>query len=122
MWLGGSPYSPIYSNIILKNIVIFGSLGIAGFTVCVPQVLVGGICAVESSSKRVASAASGFAGLLGYFGAAFGNFVNGAILEVSRAQYKDARLVLIYWGLVTLLGAMLCLPLWNMKANKEYSH
>jgi sugar phosphate permease len=70
----------------------------------------------------VASAASGFAGLLGYFGAAFGSTVNGALTEISKAKYNDARLVLIYWGAITLLGAMLCLPLWNVKANKEYSH
>ncbi|MDR1013339.1 MAG: MFS transporter, partial [Lactobacillales bacterium] len=44
MWLGSSHYSPIYSNSLLRNLVIYSSLGIAGFTVCVPQVLVGGIC------------------------------------------------------------------------------
>ncbi|MBP0979881.1 MAG: MFS transporter [Oscillospiraceae bacterium] len=122
MWLGASPYSPIYNNEILKNIVIFTSLGVAGFTVCVPQVLVGGICAVESSSKRVASAASGFAGLLGYFGAAFGHIINGIILDYSMQVFDDARLVLVYWGVVALIGALLCIPLWNTKANKEYSH
>lgn len=122
MWLGGSQYSPIYNNELLKNIVIFTSLGIAGFTVCVPQVLVGGICAVESSSKRVASAASGFAGLLGYFGAAFGHVINGIVLSHSMEKYNDARLVLVYWGLVAFVGALLCIPLWNVKANKEYSH
>lgn len=122
MWLGASQYSPIYNNEIIKNIVIFISLGVAGFTVCVPQVLVGGICAVESSSKRVASAASGFAGLLGYFGAAFGHIINGSIIAKSMEVYNDARLVLIYWGVVALIGAFLCIPLWNVKANKEYSH
>ena len=122
MWLGSSQYSPIFNNEILKNIVIFISLGIAGFTVCVPQVLVGGICAVESSSKRVASAASGFAGLLGYFGAAFGHLINGMILDKSMTLYDDARLILLYWGVIALIGALLCIPLWNVRANKEYSH
>lgn len=122
MWLGGSQYSPIFNNELLKNIVIFTSLGVAGFTVCVPQVLVGGICAVEFSSKRVASAASGFAGLLGYFGAAFGHIINGIILDQSMRIYDDARLVLAYWGIVAFIGALLCIPLWNVRANKEYSH
>ena len=122
MWLGSSQYSPIFNNELLKNIVIFISLGVAGFTVCVPQVLVGGICAVESSSKRVASAAYGFAGSLGYFGAAFGHFINGMILDKSTILYNDARLVLLYWGIIALIGALLCIPLWNIKANKEYSH
>ena len=122
MWLGSSQYSPIFNNELLKNIVIFISLGVAGFTVCVPQVLVGGICAVESSSKRVASAAYGFAGSLGYFGAASGHFINGMILDKSIALYGDARLILLYWGIIALIGALLCVPLWNVKANKEYSH
>ena len=35
-----------------------------------PQMLIGGLCAVESSSKRVASASIGFTGIFGYVGAA----------------------------------------------------
>jgi sugar phosphate permease len=120
MWLGASSLSPM--NGPLKTIIAIISLGVAGFTVCVPQVLVGGICAVESSSKRVASAASGFAGLLGYFGAAFGDILNGHIKDWSEAQFGDARAVLAYWGIIAFLGALLCLPLWNQKPNKEYSH
>ena len=122
IWLGSSPLSPIANNYAAKNIVVFISLGVAGFSVCVPQVLVGGICAVESSSKKVAAAASGFTSLFGYFGAAFGQFVNGKTLDISQNKYGDARLPLIYWGAVALIGALLCLPLWNVKANKEYSH
>ena len=34
-----------------------------------PQMMIGGLCAVESSSKKVASAASGFTGTFGYVGA-----------------------------------------------------
>ncbi|MDR0405027.1 MAG: MFS transporter [Oscillospiraceae bacterium] len=122
VWLGSSSFSPIAGNPMLKNIVIFTSLGIAGFAVCVPQVLVGGICAIESSSKKVASAATGFASLLGYLGSAFGHIVNGFILNISNENYKDARLVLLYWGSVAILGALLCIPIWNVRANKEYSH
>ncbi|MGN1039294.1 MAG: MFS transporter [Oscillospiraceae bacterium] len=122
IWLGSSPRSPIANNYIAKNIVAFLSLGVAGFSVCVPQVLVGGICAVESSSKKVAAAASGFTSLLGYFGAAFGQYVNGRTLNISQKKYGDARLLLIYWGVIAFIGALLCLPLWNAKANKEYAH
>ncbi len=34
-----------------------------------PQMMIGGLCAVESSSKKVASAATGFTGSFGYLGA-----------------------------------------------------
>ena len=122
IWLGSSVHSPIFNNNILKNIVAFSSLGIAGFTVCVPQVLVGGICAVESSSKKVAAAASGFAGFMGYLGASIGEIVTGQLKAPSQLLYGDARLVFIFWGLVALIGALLCIPLWNVRASKEYSH
>jgi sugar phosphate permease len=122
MWLGTSSHSPIAGSNVLCTTVSIISLGIAGFTVCVPQVLVGGICAVESASKRVATAASGFAGLLGYFGAGISNVVNGWFKAVSKAQFGDARLVLIYWGVMALIGALLCIPLWNVRPTKEYSH
>ena len=48
------------------NYVIIGLLG--AFTYG-PQMMIGGLCAVESSSKKVASAASGFTGTFGYIGA-----------------------------------------------------
>ncbi|MBQ2645231.1 MFS transporter [bacterium] len=50
---------------------IIDSICLAGMGFCVagPQMLVGGLCAVESGSKKVASAATGFCGIFGYLGA-----------------------------------------------------
>lgn len=53
----------------LGNIIDVACLAGMGFFVAGPQMLVGGICAVESGSKKVASAATGFCGLSGYIGA-----------------------------------------------------
>ncbi|MDR1260434.1 MAG: MFS transporter [Oscillospiraceae bacterium] len=122
IWLGSSPFSPVANMPFWKNVVTFISLGVAGFTVCVPQVLVGGISAVESTSKKVAAAASGFTGFLGYFGASLSQALNGKVLSYSMGKYGDARLVLFYWGAISLVGALLCIPLWNVRARKEYSH
>src|SRR5574344_2513070 len=55
-----------FNTIANLNYVIIGLLG--AFTYG-PQMMIGGLCAVESSSKKVASAASGFTGTFGYVGA-----------------------------------------------------
>ena len=122
IWFGTSSFSPFYNNEILKNIIIFISLCVAGFMICIPHVSISGICAVESSSNQVAAAASGFIGLFGYFGYSFGRFFSGKILSKSMLFYNDSRLLLLFWGIIALIGALLCIPLWNVKANKEYSH
>ena len=54
---------------VLGDIIDVACLAGMGFFVAGPQMLVGGICAVESGSKKVASAATGFCGLSGYIGA-----------------------------------------------------
>ena len=53
----------------IANIIDILCLAGMGFFVAGPQMLVGGLCAVESGSKKVASAATGFCGIFGYIGA-----------------------------------------------------
>lgn len=55
-----------FNTIGSLDYVIIGLLG--AFTYG-PQMMIGGLCAVESSSKKVASAATGFTGTFGYIGA-----------------------------------------------------
>ena len=55
-----------FNTIGILDYVIIGLLG--AFTYG-PQMMIGGLCAVESSSKKVASAATGFTGTFGYVGA-----------------------------------------------------
>lgn len=120
-WLGNSVHSPI-TNSLLKEMLVFSSLGISGFMINIPQLLVGGICAVESTSKKVAAAATGFASFAGYLGGFVSHFVSGKAVGYSLKQFGDARLLLICWGGIALLGALCCVPLWNVGARKEYSH
>ena len=55
-----------FNTISSIDFVLIGLLG--AFTYG-PQMMIGGLCAVESSSKKVASAATGFTGTFGYIGA-----------------------------------------------------
>lgn len=61
------------SLILLKYNTIsnldFVLIGLVGAFTYGPQMMIGGLCAVESSSKKVASAATGFTGTFGYVGA-----------------------------------------------------
>ncbi len=66
----------------LRNIVDVICLAGMGFFVAGPQMLVGGICAVESGSKKVASAATGFCGLSGYIGAMLSGAGTGFFIDL----------------------------------------
>lgn len=59
----------------------FVCLGIIGFCSYGPQVLIGGLCAVEASSKKVAAAATGFVGSFGYFGSIMSGAGTGIIID-----------------------------------------
>ena len=67
-----------------------------------PQMLIGGLCAVESSSKRVASAAIGFTGVFGYIGAALS--ASGTGYMVDKCGWNGAVTV---W----LASAVICITI-----------
>ena len=63
------------------EILDFLCIGIIGFCSYGPQVLIGGLCAVEASSKKVAAAATGFVGSFGYFGSILSGAGTGMIID-----------------------------------------
>lgn len=68
-----------------------------------PQMMIGGLCAVESSSKKVASAATGFTGSFGYIGAFFS--ATGTGLIVDRFHWSGA---IWYWCTSALICFVIC--------------
>ena len=71
-------------NIISINgsdVLDFVIIAIIGICAYGPQMLIGGLCAVESSSKRVASAATGFTGSFGYIGSILSGAGTGIIID-----------------------------------------
>ena len=56
-------------------------ISLMGIFTCAPQVLIGGISAVESSSKKVASAVTGFCGMFGYVGSILSGVGTGYIVD-----------------------------------------
>lgn len=59
----------------------FVLIGLIGAFTYGPQMMIGGLCAVESSSKKVASAATGFTGSFGYLGATASGPITGVIVD-----------------------------------------
>lgn len=81
-------------------------LSLIGIFTCGPQVLIGGLCAVESSSKKVASAATGFTGSFGYLGAIFSGVGTGFVVD--KFGWNGA---IAFWTLSALAGLLLCIPM-----------
>ncbi len=87
-------------------------LALIGIFTYGPQMLIGGLCAVESSSKKVASAATGFTGSFGYIGAMISGVGTGCVID--KFGWNGA---LYFWMASALMCIFLCLPMWNNKSS-----
>lgn len=84
-----------------------------GVFTCGPQVLIGGLSAVESSSKKVASAVTGFCGMFGYIGAILSGVGTGFIIQ--KFSWNSA---INFWILSALLSLGICLILLKRENKK----
>ncbi len=89
-----------------SSLLDFIFIGLIGFFTYGPQMLIGGVCAIESSSKKVASAATGFAGTFGYIGAIFSGLGTGIVVD--HFGWNGA---LCFWGAAAAACIMICIPL-----------
>lgn len=101
----------------LKNAIDFIIMALIGISTYGPLVLIGGIASIESASKRVAAAATGFTGSLGYVGAIVSSLYLGKAID--KWGFTAASNM---WIFAAIIGACLCLPMWNTKSTKDYSH
>lgn len=90
----------------------FVFLGLIGIFTYGPQMLIGGLCAVESSSKKVASASTGFTGSFGYIGAIFSGVGTGTIID--KFGWNGA---LYFWIASAFMCILFLLPMWNHKSS-----
>lgn len=94
----------------LLDYVYISAIGV--FT-CGPQVLIGGLSAVESSSKKVASAVTGFCGMFGYIGAILSGVGTGFIIDKFSWDYAIG-----FWVLSALISLAICLILLKKEVRK----
>ena len=100
-----------FNTISTLDFVLIGLLG--AFTYG-PQMMIGGLCAVESSSKKVASAATGFTGTFGYIGAVFSS--TGTGFMVDKFGWNGA---IVFWVLSALICISICTVLMIDEKKKK---
>ena len=93
----------LFSNSSTMDCIYVSCIGI--FT-CGPQVLIGGLSAVESSSKKVASAVTGFCGMFGYIGAILSAVGTGFLVD--NVSWDCA---VAFWILSAVLALLICIVL-----------
>ena len=79
-----------------------------------PQLLIGGICAVESSSRKVASASIGFTGVFGYIGAVLSSTGTGSMVD--KFGWNGA---IGFWILSAAICIILCIAMWIIQAKRK---
>ena len=82
--------------------IYFVLIGLLGAFTYGPQMMIGGLCAVESSSKKVASAATGFTGTFGYVGAVLS--ATGTGFMVDKFGWNGA---IAFW----IVSAIICITI-----------
>ena len=99
-----------FNTISTLDFILIGLLG--AFTYG-PQMMIGGLCAVESSSKKVASAATGFTGTFGYIGAVLS--ATGTGFMVDKFGWNGA---LSFWIASAVICITICIMLWKNEKKK----
>ena len=103
-----------FNTISALDYVIIGLLG--AFTYG-PQMMIGGLCAVESSSKKVASAATGFTGTFGYVGAFLSATGTGFLVDkMGKNGQQNWDGAIYFW----LFEGIVCLVICTILAIDEY--
>ena len=104
LFLNNPAASPvIFKNLTLVDMLDFLLIGFTGFFTYGPQMLIGGVCAIESSSKKVASAVTGFTGTFGYVGAVLSGVGTG--LVVDKMGWNGA---IAFWGASAATCIIIC--------------
>ncbi len=108
----------VLSLVLLKFNTIsnldFVLIGLLGAFTYGPQMMIGGLCAVESSSKKVASAATGFTGTFGYVGAVLSSGGTGFLVD--RFGWNGA---IGFWLVSTLICIIICTILLIYEEKKK---
>ena len=95
-------------NSLLSTIIDYICLSGIGLFTAGPLIFIGGICAVESASKKVAAAATGFCGVFGYLGAMLSGIGTGYFID--NFGWQSA---LWFWIVSALLCIIILLPVYK---------
>ena len=91
-------------------------LGVIGFCIYGPQVLLVGTAPADLARKGTSAAAAGFVNFLGYMGAATGDIVTG---HYKMAEYGGWQVAIYIWAGWALAGGICAALLWNATARED---
>ncbi len=97
------------------TLLIFILMALSGIGIYGPQMMVGGIAAIETGSKKVSSTISGITGSIGYLGSIISSFFG-----VFSDKWGYIFLNNI-WIISGIIGIFLMLSIWSIKPCKDYS-
>ena len=99
------------------DIIQWIALPLLGIATYGPLVMIGGVASIESASKRVAAATTGFTGGIGYVGAIF-------ISYFGKFAQKNGNFGMLFSVMLgaSALATVLITLLWNQQASKDYNH
>jgi len=100
------------ATVSTQPLVAVGLLGVIGFCVYGPQVLLVGPAAMDTARAGRTVAAVGFVNLFGYLGAFLGDKVTGNL-----ADAYGWPAAVFFWATCAFLAALVLLPLWRFSAT-----
>jgi len=96
------------------------AMSVCGFAIGGLLVFLGGLVAVDISSKKAAGAAMGFIGAFSYLGAAVGDWVGGSLIESAKTVVEGRTVyhfdtMLLFWIGSAVVSFVLTASLWRVK-------
>jgi len=98
--------------------ILYVSMGVAGFAVGGQLVYLGGLAAMDLSSKKASGAALGFIGGFSYLGAAAQDLVSGRLIQESAQDFSRVK---AFWLAASILSLLFALSLWAAEARHRRS-
>jgi sugar phosphate permease len=89
-------------------------LGLAGFFIYGPDMLISGALTADLGNERARAAATGLTMSAGAFGAIFSGAGVGLLQDMAMGDFKGTFFTL---SVLSVLPALILLPLWNKRAN-----
>ncbi len=114
IFLVGLVVSLICFQLNTNSMMDFVWAALIGMFTSGPQLLIGGLCAVESSSKKVASASIGFTGAFGYLGAVLSS--SGTGYMVDKFGWNGA---IYFWIIAAIICIVICLGIWGFDIARK---
>lgn len=97
------------------SVAMFSIMAISGVGIYGPQMMVGGIAAIETGSKKISSTISGITGSVGYLGSIISSFFGGFSSKFGYEFLANT------WIIAGLIGIFLAISIWNMKTSADFS-